>query len=670
MPIVASKSRALRAALVAAAALVAVIAAHEVFGSSGDSLAAACEKWLYTGVEFAAVAICAARAFARPERRVFWSLVAGAVACWTLGDLTWTVWLDGLARPPWPSLADAFYVLGYASLYAALVGTIVTHYRQDARPLLLDGAVVGLSLASLGAALIGPSLASRSGPGAGISLTYVVFDLLLLVILAIGWALASWRPGRSWLLLSVAILALTLADLLYLANEAWSSDAVRPLLNVVWPAMMLLIALAAWQPTARPAQRHRDYAGTVLVPMVFGLISLALLIAATQVSVPLAAVVIAGVTVALAIVRATNTYLHNLRLLARQTEAATTDSLTGLGNRRALGEDLQALLDAGEDAATLAFYDLNGFKLYNDTFGHAAGDQLLRRLGRALNDSVQRRGRAYRLGGDEFCVLLGGRYAPFSELIDDTRDSLAARGSGFDISTACGVIVVPDEAASVGAALTLADARMYEDKGPGSRTGPRQIQSVLMRMLSEREPTLGDHVFDVGELAVTIGGSLGMEGDELDELGRAAELHDIGKLAIPDAILRKPGPLNESEWRFMRQHTLIGERVLNVVPAMVRVARIVRSSHEHWDGTGYPDGLAGSEIPLGSRIVAVCDAYDAITAERTYDTARTPHEALDELRAGAGTQFDPEIVHTFCAHVLSLAPAPADGVGPGHAHAV
>ncbi|HUA11323.1 MAG TPA: HD domain-containing phosphohydrolase [Solirubrobacteraceae bacterium] len=653
MPIVASKSRVLRAALLAAALLVVVVAAHEVFGSREDALAALCEKWVYSAAEFAAVAVCAARAFARPERRVFWSLVSGALACWTLGDLTWTVWLDGLAKPPWPSLADVFYTLGYVSLYAALVGEIVKHYRQEARALLLDGAVVGLTLAALGAALVGSSLDGASGPGAGVSLTYVVFDLLLLVILAIGWALAAWRPGRSWQLLSLAIVALTAADVLYLTSEAWSNDTLRPLLHVVWPAAMGLVALAAWQPTARPAHSSRDYAETVLVPMVFGLASLGLLVTATQVSVPLAAVIIAGVAVALAIVRATDTHLRNLRMLARHRRAATTDALTGLGNRRALGEDLQAVLDRGEDAATLAFYDLNGFKLYNDTFGHAAGDQLLRRLGRALHESVERRGRAYRLGGDEFCVLLGGRYAPFSEVIGGTRAALAARGSGFDISTACGVIVVPDEAGSVGAALTLADARMYEDKGPGSRTGPRQIQSVLMRMLSEREPTLGDHVFDVGELAVTIGSSLGMEGEELDELGRAAELHDIGKLAIPDAILRKPGPLNDSEWRFMRQHTLIGERVLNVVPAMVRVARIVRSSHEHWDGSGYPDGLAGSEIPLGARIVAVCDAYDAITAERTYDTARSPAEALDELRAGAGSQFDPEIVHAFCTHVSS-----------------
>jgi two-component system cell cycle response regulator len=133
----------------------------------------------------------------------------------------------------------------------------------------------------------------------------------------------------------------------------------------------------------------------------------------------------------------------------------------------------------------------------------------------------------------------------------------------------------------------------------------------------------------------------------LDETLRAAELHDIGKLAIPDAIVHKPGPLDAHEWAFMKQHAIIGQRILNAAPALAPVAAIVRSAHERWDGSGYPDGLSGEAIPLGARIIAVCDAYDAMTSERCYQNARSHRDALAELRHHAGTQFDPAVVEAL-----------------------
>jgi HD-GYP domain-containing protein (c-di-GMP phosphodiesterase class II) len=172
-----------------------------------------------------------------------------------------------------------------------------------------------------------------------------------------------------------------------------------------------------------------------------------------------------------------------------------------------------------------------------------------------------------------------------------------------------------------------------------------------MQLLTEREPTLHGHVHDVGRLAVEIGRRFDLDSEELDELRRAAELHDIGKLAVPEEILHRSGPLSEEEERFMRQHTLIGERILNVAPALREVARLVRSSHERWDGEGYPDRLAGPEIPLGARIIAACDAYDAMVSERSYQTPRSPAEAISELRRHAGTQFDARVVEVLCGHL-------------------
>ena len=146
-----------------------------------------------------------------------------------------------------------------------------------------------------------------------------------------------------------------------------------------------------------------------------------------------------------------------------------------------------------------------------------------------------------------------------------------------------------------------------------------------------------------------------MASDELDDVARAAELHDVGKIAIPDAILAKPGPLSEDEWAFVRRHPLIGERIVLAAPALRSVSRLVRTSHERWDGTGYPDGLQGEEIPIGARIVAVADAYTAITGGRPYRAARSADEALEELRREAGTQFDPTVVEAWCAAWASRA---------------
>jgi HD-GYP domain-containing protein (c-di-GMP phosphodiesterase class II) len=155
----------------------------------------------------------------------------------------------------------------------------------------------------------------------------------------------------------------------------------------------------------------------------------------------------------------------------------------------------------------------------------------------------------------------------------------------------------------------------------------------------------------VADLAVRVARQLGLAGEQLDEVARAAELHDVGKVGIPDTILNKPGPLDATEWEFMYQHTILGERILNAAPALRPVARLVRSSHERWDGTGYPDQLAGDAIPLGARIVAVCDAYEAMTADRAYRKALSPHAARQELSANAGGQFDPAVVAAFLAAV-------------------
>jgi HD-GYP domain-containing protein (c-di-GMP phosphodiesterase class II) len=171
-----------------------------------------------------------------------------------------------------------------------------------------------------------------------------------------------------------------------------------------------------------------------------------------------------------------------------------------------------------------------------------------------------------------------------------------------------------------------------------------EVEAVLIKVLEQRAPELGEHGNAVKSLALEVGRDIGLPSRELPSLSRASALHDVGKIAIPDAILTKPSKLDEDEWRFIHQHTIFGERIVSAAPSLSPVGRLIRASHERWDGTGYPDGLAGEGIPLAARIIFACDAYDAITADRPYSPARGPETALAELRRGAGSQFDPDVV--------------------------
>lgn len=232
-------------------------------------------------------------------------------------------------------------------------------------------------------------------------------------------------------------------------------------------------------------------------------------------------------------------------------------------------------------------------------------------------------------------------------IIAGAAAALTDQGPGFKVTSSYGVVVLPREAHDSSTALQLADQRMYSRKETRPSSARRQSTDVLLGVLREREPDLHAHVEDVAELSLAVGRRLGMTDADLDELHRAAELHDIGKVAIPEEILNKPAALDEGEWEFVRRHTILGERILASAPALSPVARLVRASHERFDGQGYPDGLVGAAIPLGARIIAVCDAFDAMVSQRPYSGPMEVGDAVDELRACAGTQFDPEVVEAF-----------------------
>jgi diguanylate cyclase (GGDEF)-like protein len=344
--------------------------------------------------------------------------------------------------------------------------------------------------------------------------------------------------------------------------------------------------------------------------------------------------------------------------LARDREAllgitvgeARTDPLTGLGNRRALTDDLaQAISDAvTAPELLLATFDLDGFKQYNDTFGHPAGDALLERLaGRLLDAGRRHSAAAYRIGGDEFCIIARSVPERAVDLVNDAIEALHDSGEGWSIGCSHGVVWMPSEAATAREALKIVDKRLYADKASRSSTS-KQVADALLQVIAEQNASLDTHVERVAELAGELAAELGLPDHDVQRIRLAATLHDVGKTAIPAAILDKPGPLDQQEWEFMRRHPVIGARIVSSAPALASTAPLILSSHERTDGRGYPEGLSGEQIPLGARIIAVCDAFEAMTSERVYREAISIDLALDELRRNSGTQFDPAVVEAFC----------------------
>jgi diguanylate cyclase (GGDEF)-like protein len=412
----------------------------------------------------------------------------------------------------------------------------------------------------------------------------------------------------------------------------------------------VVLAFAAWQPARRARARIESWV-VLFLPQLLALTSVAVLLYDHFRSVNAIAVVLASASLAAVVARLGLTYGENMKMLSVSRHEALTDPLTGLGNRRKLARDIEDRLAAEGDGSgtVLLLSDLDGFKSYNDTFGHPAGDALLVQLGKRLAEVGSIGGEAYRMGGDEFCILVPANTEPAVASAFAER-ALSAQGERFSIGASHGWSRLPEEADEPTAALRLADRRLYAAKASRGSAG-RQSADVLLRALAERDAALGAHVSVVGELAERVGAGLGLPEERLRQLRQAAELHDVGKVAIPDAILGKPGPLDEHEWQFLHRHTLVGERILAAAPALDGVAALVRSTHERFDGKGYPDQLAGAAIPLEARVVAVCDAYDAMLTDRPYRAPRSRDEALAELDRCAGTQFDPDVVAVFAAVV-------------------
>jgi diguanylate cyclase (GGDEF)-like protein len=619
------------------------------------------EGAVYSGLIGCAGIACVARAVQVRHERVAWAVMGAGMFAWMGGELCWTLVLNYRDTVPVPSLADAFYWLFYVASYVALMLLLRGRMRFRGSQW-LDGAIAASAVAAFAAAIaFQPILDATVGDKTtvAVNLSYPLADLLLLSLVVASFALSGWRPDRGWALIGLGMGLMAVGDGIYLFQSAKGTYVEGTLLDALWPAAALLVGAAAWQPTVRRAAPRIEGLRVILIPCIAGLAAIGLLAYDHFDKVHDGALVLATITVVLVTVRMALTFVENQAMLRHSEAEANTDALTTLRNRRRLMTDLERELGlaSAEAPRMLVLFDLDGFKQYHDAFGHLAGDGLLARLGARLEAVVDGKGSAYRLGGDEFCVLFEPGTAGVEPLVAACTSALTESGEGFHIGASYGAVMAPDEVEDATEALQLADRRMYAQKAGGRMSAGRQSRDVLLSTLTEREPDLGEHLHDVAKLALAVARALGMGTEDLDEVARAAELHDVGKVAIPDAILNKPGPLEEAEWAFMRRHTIIGERILLSAPALRPVARLVRSSHERWDGTGYPDGLGGEEIPLGARVVSVCDAFDAMTTDRPYRRRMTDDAALAELEANAGTQFDPRVVTAFARVLREEQPA-------------
>ncbi|HEY7960995.1 MAG TPA: HD domain-containing phosphohydrolase [Solirubrobacteraceae bacterium] len=639
-----------------------VLLLHLTAGLGGHSLDGVFDDGVYNVLMFGAALAVLTRGLLVKAQRAAWLTMGAGVLCWSLGELYYTLFLEGSGGGG-VSPADVLYLGFYPCCYVALVLLVGAQLRELRIGMWLDGAIGGLAAASVAAALILPSILTGAHGTLGsvaVAVAYPIGDLLLLIFTIGALGMTGWRPGRVWLLIALSLVLSAVADSVYLYRTASGSYQSGTWLDALWPASAILLAIAAWTPWPTTARRRVEDWRLVSVPALSLLAALGVLVYGNLITTlisPVALILAAGTVIAVC-VHLMLTVRENLAMLVGSRQMALTDPLTGLGNRRLLMEDLHVacrLARAGEPWE-LVLYDLNGFKRYNDTFGHPAGDALLARLSGKLEEIVAPHGTAYRMGGDEFCALFRSTGTNTEAIVRASLDALTEQGPGFSIGAAHGVVKIPHEVEDPASIMQLADQRLYKRKDETRESSAvQQLRDVLLQAFEERYPDLQEHQRGVGTLVLAVGRRLDMMGEELDVLARAAELHDVGKIAIPDAILNKPGALDEEEWRFMRRHTILGERILMAAPALRPVARLVRASHERFDGGGYPDGLAGKEIPLGARIIFVCDAYDAMTSTRSYSEAVTPAQAIAELRACAGTQFDPTVVEAFIATLQEAA---------------
>lgn len=334
------------------------------------------------------------------------------------------------------------------------------------------------------------------------------------------------------------------------------------------------------------------------------------------------------------------------------------DQMTGLYNRTYFEEEIRRLSKTRDYPITMISADLNGLKLINDSMGHDYGDRLLRAAADVLSDSLRGSDVLARVGGDEFCaILLNANEKIAGKVLGRIRSSVrqfCENNPDMHLSLSLGSATAPDDSISFTELFKRADDAMYNDKFTPSSSVRNKIIKNLMDVLAEKDYIAEGHARRLAKLCRRMGEKLNLSPRRQADLALLAQVHDLGKVGIPDSIIFKKEPLTDDEWRIMRQHPEKGHRIALSSNYLTAVANLILKHHERWDGQGYPLGLKGLEIPLECRILTLADSYDAMVNVRPYSAAKSQEEALDEIEACSGHQFDPNLVPTFIEVVKEI----------------
>ncbi|HYN50690.1 MAG TPA: GGDEF domain-containing protein [Thermoleophilaceae bacterium] len=465
---IAPASRALRALALAPPILFGAYACVLAFDLGAAGLEDFFSTWVYNFLIAAAALLCVTRAVAVPAERIVWLLVGLALTCWTASELHFELFLADEEFTPYPSVGDWLFLAFYPLVYAAFVLLARLRIREFQSSLWLDGLIAALGVASVTAALVARfiTLDGSDTLGSAVNLAYSLGDVILLSLVVGVFSLTAWRPGRPWALLGIGLALVAVADIAFFVLSAEDVYFEGSLVDLLWPAAMLTIGYGAWQAIPPRRDIRLDGARLFLVPCLVALLALAVLAVSSFGELDPVAPILATATLALVILRLAVTLAENQRRLATSRREAHTDALTRLGNRRRLAHDLEEELELAvrDSQGALLLFDLDGFKGFNDRFGHPAGDALLARLGDALRKAMRDGARAYRLGGDEFCVLIPAGSPDFAKIEHAATQALRERGDDYSVAASSGKVIFPAEGATFAQVMSVADARLYTDK--------------------------------------------------------------------------------------------------------------------------------------------------------------------------------------------------------------
>jgi two-component system cell cycle response regulator len=633
-----------------------------------------------------AAAIFAGIRLRRPSPRLPWVLLGLGQVVYAAADTTFYVSHDVLGITSFPAPSDALYLAHYPLIVVALVLLIRLRAPGRGLPGLLDAATLAVAASLLSwLYLMAPQV--HAGTPVLTTLVVVAYPAADLAVLAVGLRLVIERGRRpaSFSLICTGLLAVLTADTWYVWQQVQGVYETGNVLDLIWLTGNIALGTAALHPTMSRLAEPGPPPPTSPGPLRIATLATAALLAPAALVVNAVRddhagdVVIALACAALFLL----TILRMAGLVTVQKHIATTDGLTGLWTRRYLEDRLAVeLLRARRTGGALSLFlvDVDHFKLVNDRFGHPAGDRVLVEICRRLDRSSPG-GVLARFGGEEFALLVPGAGPDqLAAVAERLRHGVASspvalgRDAWTSVTVSVGAASFPAHAGDLGELVGVADGALYAAKaggrdraviGPAPRsratvvdgTGRMEVRvgrgdigiEYLSFVADDVDGRLSGHEHSsaIARWGRTMALELGLDADTVRRVELAGRLHDVGKIVVPDTVLTKPAGLSREEWSVMAQHAEHGFRMTRTVPGLATVAETIRQHHERYDGTGYPQGLAGEGIRIEARIVAVCDSWAAMRADRLYQAALDEEAARQELLGGRGTQFDGDLVDLF-----------------------